>query len=349
MKTMASMNHICKTQKSLIFYCSELGQLCIRNYNKEWMPKSRAFELVWKRYDESHYYKSMSDHDVTSFEPDVVNETKKLLPSSYLSEVVAKVEKILTNDSEIDENNENHDESVDKHVNQLLSLAQNKRQNEPNEQNQQKNSKLTELNKNIIHQVIRTEVGKSSEKSTLQIFEEKFPEQKLRTDCFFVKRSLKFGMSDKDFKSFCRNDLWGTNIFLGGKTDAILDKSKIPLEVKMRQYKLLNEVPAHEKLQCLGYCFLTNQDECIWVQRFGKDIDVQKILFSERVFEKVALILCRYSELLAVMLLDESWNHEYCKVMKSEEKRSEFIDNFIFGHLKKGMIQKENEGARIFI
>lgn len=316
--------------RSLIFYCSELGQLCIRNYPKEWTPKSRAFELVWKRFDENHYNRSMNQREVKAYEPDVLNQTKKFLPKENLSKVVENRINILNSSTDSTQIN---DDSIDNEVQQLLD----------------KIPESTNDRHKIIEQVIRTEVGKVSEKSTFDLFLDQFPDEKLKTDCYFLKKSLRFGVGESEFKSFCRKDLWKDNILLGGKPDAILDRNKIPVEVKMRQKRLFDDVPAYEKLQCLGYCYLTNQNECVWVQRYGKDIDVQKVLFSDKVFGKVAQILCRYSELLALMLIDESWCKEYCQNQQSEETRSQFIDNFIFGHLKKGSPHSEKDGARIFI
>jgi hypothetical protein len=323
-------------QKSLMFYCSELGQLCIRNYPHDWMPKSRAFELVWKRYDENHYYKFMNQKEVISYEPDRLNQTKKIIPKDNLSKAVENRLKNLNSHA----TQEQMDETTDNDVQNLL----------------EKISDCSEMNdvspvehKKLIEHVIRTETGKIAEKSTFELFLERFPNEKLKTDCYFLKKSLKFGMVDEEFKSFSRKDLWKDNIFLGGKPDAILDHQKLPMEVKMRQKRLFHGVPSYEKLQCLGYCFLTSQNECVWVQRYGRDIDVQRVLFSQKVFEKVAQILCRYSDLLAQMMIDESMCSEYCQKMKSEKTRSEFIDNFIFGHLKKGSPHSEKDGARIFI
>ena len=328
-----------------MFYCSELGQLCIRNYPKEWMPKSRAFELVWKRYDENHYYKFMNQKEVVSFEPDRLNQTKKILPKENLTKAVENRLTHLNSHSSQEQIDETTDNDIQNIIEQIPGHS---KMNHPNANEANESNEAIEQRK-IIEQVIRTEAGKFAEKSTFDLFLEQFPNERLKTDCYFLKKSLKFGMTEDDFTSFSRKDLWKDNIFLGGKPDAILDKQKLPMEVKMRQKRLFNEVPTYEKLQCLGYCFLTSQNECIWVQRYGKEIDVQRILFCPKVFEKVAQILCRYSELLALLMIDESMCHEYCQNMASEKKRSDFIDNFIFGHLKKGSPHSEKDGARIFI
>lgn len=320
--------------KSLIFYCSELGQLCIRNYNKDWMPKSRAFELIWKRFDEKHYNISMNQKEAISFEADPLNQTKKIVPKENLVKAVENRFQALHSPASPDQN----DQTMDNDVQNIIENIQEHHDIVPSGDQRK-----------LIEQVIRTEVGRFAEKSTFDLFLEQYPNEKLKTDCYFIKKSLKFGMKEDDFKSFCRTNLWKDNILIGGKPDAILDKQKIPMEVKMRQKRLFDEVPAYEKLQCLGYAYLTNQKECVWVQRYGHKIDVQKVLYSPKVFEKVAQILCRYSELLALLIIDESWCQEYCINMKSEEKRSQFIDNFIFGHIKKGNQDSENNAARIFV
>lgn len=325
-----------------MFFCSELGQLCMKEF--KYQPRSRYFEEVWKRFDQEHYMKNMVYREnVLSFDTNPLKTAKESLPIKIIQEAVKlSIKEEFVDVAENDVLNSSN--STDGQT--ILQQYANRQETGTNGTNGTKVTKSTKIDKVIATQIINTEVGKLKEKSTIDIYCEMYGKRAKTGGIAFYKRSLMNGFIETEVaNSFQRNDLWKDGIFIGGRPDALIHEqgNEIPLEAKNRQNRFFPQIPEYEFFQCLGYCFVTHQKKCIWVQRFKNNIQTENILLNKTTLNQMCLTLGRYSELLALFLKDNDIVQEYY-LMNDEKTRSSFIDSFIFG--KGG---SDSRDSRIFI
>jgi hypothetical protein len=104
---------------------------------------------------------------------------------------------------------------------------------------------------------------------------------------------------------------------IGGKVDGITEDGKL-VEVKNRQYKLLNSVPVYEKIQIHAYMFITGIKECHLVQCFGDKTESKLIEFDDAFWDDVIKRLNVFVQELA-------------KVIKNEENQDGLLMSGTFG------------------
>lgn len=317
-------------QRSLIFFCSELGQLCIKDY--PFKKKSEVFELIWKRYDQAHYEKNIQiskkkcPSNEYSNEPDSMNQMKKCLDTiqpNFIEKIVCDhIEKMRNEPSSMapEKKSAMIEESAKKVFSEII-LNENYDKSDA--------AKLDQFSLKDAVGLVQTETGRFSEKSIIEMFiETHMPKQSFQSSAipFYKKRLI---INDSTSPNYSKWE-WSKRIYIGGRPDSIRCSDGVPLEAKTRMKKLFQHPPNYEIYQCQGYCFIMNQKECIWVQRYKNDLDFDIIKRNDSIIEKMIQTLIRWADVLHLVLSDQSMATHYCQSLKTIDQRSNFIKDYVF-------------------
>jgi hypothetical protein len=115
-----------------------------------------------------------------------------------------------------------------------------------------------------------------------------------------------YGRNDKFYKKCVQ--LESFNFTIGGRVDGLIDmpESTCVIEIKNRQFKIMDRLPIHEKIQLLVYMYLTGIPDCKHVQWFDGIVRVEDYPFDESLWLTVKNRLILFAEDLYKILIDES-------------------------------------------
>lgn len=317
-----------KKYQPLIFFCSDLGKLCIKSL--DFTEKSTLFEILWKRYDSNHYNKWMNLKMDTSPSscPDKVNEIKKIIEPQKINQSVNSFIQKTSTTSQQPSNNHEQKQQFEQNYENVIKEAQ-----------KEFKEFVPDISYEETMEIVQTETGKLLESSTIELYRnEMFDIHEIDFD--FQTKSIPF-FKRKIIDEFSSPELiqtkhfWKSDIYLGGRPDAIRKIDGIPLEAKSRVKKLFQEIPNYEFYQCQGYCFILNKPQCIWVQRYQTLIDHEIIEKNQSVLEKIFATLIRYADLLALILLDDDYTKFYAQTLQTSKQRSKFVKEFVFSESTK--------------